>query len=65
MKSREKSREKIIAAVKTNPKITTKELVEIAGIGIKGIEKNIKELKAQGKIRRIGADKGGHWEVIE
>ncbi|MDR1243902.1 MAG: putative DNA binding domain-containing protein [Endomicrobium sp.] len=63
--SREKSREKIIDAIKTNPNITTKELVEIVGISIKGIEKNIKALKLQGRIRRIGADKGGHWEVVD
>jgi predicted HTH transcriptional regulator len=26
---------------------------------------HIKKMKAAGIIRRIGPDKGGHWEVIE
>ena len=31
----------------------------------KTIEKHLKKLKEQGIIRRVGPDKGGHWEIIE
>ena len=64
-KGREKSREKIIAALKQAPYITMSDLAELIGISAKGVEKNIKILRDQGFIRRIGPDKGGHWEVIE
>jgi len=49
--------------IKANPKITTKELADKTGVYIKGIEWNIKELKDKGLLRRIGADRGGHWEM--
>jgi len=29
------------------------------------IKEHIRILKKEGRIRRVGADKGGHWEVIE
>lgn len=31
----------------------------------RGVEEQIKSLKAKGIIRRVGPDKGGHWEVLE
>ncbi len=31
----------------------------------RGVEEQIKSLKAKGIIRRVGPDKGGYWEVIE
>ena len=64
-KGREKSREKIIAALKQTPHITMSDLAALIGISAKGVEKNIKILRDQGIIRRVGPDKGGHWEVIE
>ena len=41
------------------------DLAELIGISAKGVEKSIKILRDQGIIRRVGPDKGGHWEVIE
>ncbi|MDR3244182.1 MAG: putative DNA binding domain-containing protein [Elusimicrobiota bacterium] len=70
-KSREKNirkienREKILKAIKQNSEITTQELASLIGISVAGIEKNIKQMKLQNLIRRIGPDKGGHWEVVE
>ncbi len=64
-KTREKTREKILVAIKENPMITAKNLADIIGITIKGVEWQIKDLKSQGIIRRVGPDKGGHWEIIE
>ena len=64
-KGKEKSKEKILAYLSANPGATTDELVEIMGLSTSGVEKNIRELKASGRLKRVGADKGGHWEVIE
>ena len=40
---------------------------ELAACGITrdGVNYHIRNLKKNNKIRRIGGDKGGHWEVIE
>ena len=64
-KSKEKSKEKILQAIEKNPYITTSELSQLIGLSISGIEKNLRQLKEQNKIKRIGADKGGHWEVVD
>jgi predicted HTH transcriptional regulator len=29
------------------------------------VEKQIAKLKAEGRLKRIGSHKGGHWEVQE
>ena len=60
--TREKTREKILRLIQERPGITTEELSSIIVVSPKGIEWNFKKLK--GVIRRVGADKGGHWEVI-
>lgn len=64
-KGKEKSKEKILQIIANNPYVTTKELSEIIGLSIAGIEKNMRQMKEKGLIRRIGPDKGGHWEVLE
>ena len=47
-----------------SPENKKNELVEIAGMSRRGIEDMLKRMKQSGKIRRVGATKGGHWEVI-
>jgi len=55
---------KIITEIRKNQYITQKELSKIVGINEKNIRNNIKKLKDLGIIKRVGPDKGGHWEVI-
>jgi ATP-dependent DNA helicase RecG len=43
--------------------MTTKELAEHLGIGQRAVEKQIEKLKREGRLQRIGPDKGGHWQV--
>jgi ATP-dependent DNA helicase RecG len=62
-KTREKTREKILRFIRENPQVTTSELAEKSGVTPKGIEWNIGKLKKEGLIKRVGPDKGGHWEV--
>ena len=61
----EKSREKIINIIRNNPTVTQLELSNMLKISPKAIEKHIKNLREDGIIRRVGPDKGGHWEVCE
>ncbi len=42
--------------------ITADELSEISGVNVRNTKNNIVILK--GLISRIGADKGGYWEII-
>lgn len=64
-KSSEKSSEKILRIMREKPEISAAQLSKEIGISPRAVEKQISALKAKGKIRRIGADKGGHWEVTE
>ncbi len=50
--------------IRKNPRITQKELMTEAGLGRRGIEWNISKLKKEGKLKRIGPDKDGRWEVV-
>jgi ATP-dependent DNA helicase RecG len=63
--TREKTREIIIRLILNNSKITTDELAKQAGLTAKGIEWNIKKLRAEGIIKRVGPKKGGHWEITD
>ena len=63
MKIRVKTRVKIIELIKENPSITIPEIASETGLTVKGIEWNLKKLKEDGKLKRIGPDKGGYWAV--
>lgn len=64
-KSSQKSSQKIIELMQSDPTITIADLAQSVGVTDRAIKKQIEKLKAQGQIRRIGPDKGGHWEVVE
>lgn len=63
-KTRKKTVEKILSLIITNPKITQEGLMDKTGLTRRGIEWNLKKLKNEGRIRRVGPDKGGYWKVI-
>jgi len=60
---KETNREKIVRLLGNNGHMTTKTLSEALGITTQAVEKHLSNLKTEGKIIRIGPDKGGHWEV--
>ena len=59
----EKTTEKIIRILKERPYATAGQIAEELGLTIDGVDYNIRKLKKDGQIIRIGGDKGGHWEV--
>ena len=61
----EKSKEKILGLIAGNQRITTREIANSIGLSIAGIEKAIRILRQQGQLKRVGPDKGGHWEIIK
>lgn len=64
-KTTENATEKIIRILKERPYATAGQLAEELGLTIDGVDYNIRKLKKQGRIVRIGGDKGGHWEINE
>ena len=61
----QKTTQKIVEQMRSNPTISIEELAELCGLTRDGINYNIRNLKNKGIIKRIGPDKGGHWEVID
>ena len=64
-KSKEKSKEKIINAIVENSKISIEELSKKTDLSISGVEKNLRLLKKENILKRIGPAKGGYWEIID
>ena len=58
------SRDAILKHLRKSPYMSTRDLAEEIGISAKGVEKQLGILKATGRLRRIGPDKGGKWEVV-
>jgi ATP-dependent DNA helicase RecG len=56
---------KILELIKNNPEITSTQLARKTRLTVRTIERNIKELRGQNKIERIGAGNGTHWKIIE
>jgi len=63
-KMSEKMSEKIVRFIQANPNITIDELSKLAEVSTRTIERNLKSLQADDRIRRIGPAKGGYWEVM-
>ncbi|MCF6340487.1 MAG: putative DNA binding domain-containing protein [Sulfurimonas sp.] len=60
-----KNKIKILNLIKENPKITISTLSGKIGISTTAIENNIKLLKENHMLRRIGSDKNGYWEIVD
>ena len=56
-------RRQILEEIRSNPNVTQVQLSVIVGMGLTAVEKNIRFLKENGYIERIGANKTGYWKV--
>ncbi len=57
--------ENIISMIIDDNEISANKIASKLNLASRTIERYIEKLKAAGRLRRIGPDKGGHWEVIE
>jgi predicted HTH transcriptional regulator len=57
--------QRIIRLIQKNPQITIPEMASRLGITESAIEKQVRKLREQEIIGRVGPAKGGHWEVLE
>lgn len=58
------NQQKIVGAVAKNPLISAKALADLVGISSRKIQDNVAKLKSMGVLKRVGPDKGGHWEIV-
>lgn len=59
----QKTTQKILTLIKNNPYIIRGELASTLNLTEDGIKYYINNLKKAKKLKRIGPDKGGYWEV--
>lgn len=60
----EKTDNRILSLITNNKEVTIKELAVLAGKSTRTVARAIKKLKDNDKIKRIGSDKTGYWEVL-
>ena len=60
-----KQEKAIIELIKENPYISRKEISAQLNIHESSAKRRLGTLQEKGLIRRIGADKGGYWQIIE
>ena len=63
-KTAQKTDQRLIARIQQKPEITRQELAIELGITDSGIKYHLKKMQDKGLLRRVGPDKGGHWEVV-
>lgn len=65
MKSSMKSEDRLMLVLKDDQTMSLPKMAEAIGLSVAGVRKVMDKLKASGRIRRVGPDKGGHWEVMD
>ena len=57
--------DRIISLLKQNPAFTIKELSNILNLTTRAIEKQISNLKKEGRLKREGSSRKGYWKIKE
>ena len=60
-----KNKEKIYNAIKSNSKITTKDLMFITSLSKTSVQNYIKELSSESLIEHVGPKNGGYWKILK
>ena len=64
--NRQKIGDRILAFLRENPSASRREIAgALAGVTEGSVRYRLDKLKATGRLRRVGPDRGGRWEVIE
>ena len=59
------NQQRIVDAIAKDSAISAQELAELIGISHRKTQDNLAKLKDMGVLKRVGPDKGGHWEVTK
>ena len=57
--------DRICALLSSNPGITIPEMAGIFGAGERTVKRKIQQLRALGRIERVGGRKNGYWKVLK
>jgi len=57
--------DKVLELLRQEPRLSAKELATLLNKTTRTIERHLKALREASRLRRVGSDKAGHWEVIE
>ena len=52
-----------MAIITEDPHVSARKIAEQLDLTPRAVEKQIAQLKAAGRLKRIGSARGGHWEV--
>lgn len=63
-KGSQKSSQKMLELIARNPEVTIAQMASELAISDRSIKKHLRTLKRQGLIKRVGPDRGGHWEIL-
>lgn len=63
--TRQKTSDKIIEMIKKDPQITAPQITMELDISTRGVEKNLRQLRETGTLKRVGSPTfGGYWEIV-
>ena len=60
-----KRKDEIVKWLLVKPHLTVGEMATLFSVAAKTIKRDIAALKNEGKVRRVGSDKTGYWEVLQ
>jgi len=59
-----KTPEAVLACIAENHDVTRQEMADQIGKSVRSVARAIKQLQESGRLRRVGSDKTGHWEIL-
>lgn len=65
LKNLNKTQQKIVDIIMKNPKVTQAEIAAQLDVSLSAVKKSMKEIVKTGVLVRVGANKGGYWEVVD
>lgn len=57
------TKQRIIECISRDQRISIAAIAANLGLSTSAIAKNLKQLKDEGRLKRVGPDKGGYWEI--
>ena len=59
-----KKEQLLLKLISDNPEISISMLAKSSGMATSTVQVYLDKLRSAGKVKRVGPDKGGHWEVV-
>ena len=54
----------ILNTILEDPKITQHKLAIETGLSVRTVARELKHLREAGKLRRVGSNRAGYWEIV-